>query len=239
MVLMDFTSVPITDKPGVSVCIQDFVIVLEYLDEHGALVRRNIDFLCANDTNQNNKHDYHFVLQAWVHLFIKERINERFDILVVWSDGGPHHFKTRWCQLMWHCLSQLRFDEKPIEHHFFASMHGHSLADAHAAVIKRALKQEYKLSEMRRTTHHQEASFGPSTIVHVAAVLRARCQNTQVIVYDEIDRDNERRPDVSAIPRIKSYHCFAYMNGSCRAYHTSEFNPSYQPMEFEFEYKQA
>jgi hypothetical protein len=62
----------------------------------------------------------------------------------------PHHFKTRYCQWMWHWLSTHRFSNKRISHPFFASYHGHSLADAHAASIKRFIRTDYKMSQLQR-----------------------------------------------------------------------------------------
>lgn len=165
---MDFTSTSLADKPGATLVVQDCIIVMEYRDENNQRQRHNIDFLCAADTN---KHDYHFVLQTWVYLFLKENFNERFDRIDIWTDGGPHHFKTRFCQFTWHVLSSIRFDSKPIVHHFFPSYHGHSLADAHAAVMKRALNTCYNTSEFLRVTQMPDATWGPATIDELAQIL--------------------------------------------------------------------
>ena len=213
LVLMDFTSTMTVDKPGAGVYIQDCILVIEYL-ESGRRVRRNFDFLCSGVTN---KHDYHFVLQVWVKLFLDEQLNERFDRIDVWTDGGPHHFKTRFCQFMWHSLSTLRFSNKLITHHFFASYHGHSLADGHAAVMKRVLLARYRITELERSIPGAGATWGPSTIEEAAAVTRANCANTEVHVFTDIDRDGERKPKVRAINSLKAMHCFAYCDGLCCA----------------------
>ena len=209
---MDFTSTMTADKPGAGVQVQDCIIVMEYYDESGQRIRRNFDFLCTDDSN---KHDFHFVLQVWVWIFLKLNINQRFDRIDVWTDGGPHHFKTRYCQFMWYCLSILRFDKKPITHHFFASYHGHSLADGHAAVVKRCLLSRYLITELERATHQSKASWGPKNVDEVAEVIQANCENTQVIVFDDIDRNQERKPHVLAVPEIKTLHCLTYQNGTC------------------------
>lgn len=214
LVLMDFTSAALADKPGASAVVQDCILVLEYLTEDGTRERRNIDFVCTADTN---KHDYHFVLQVWIWMFLKERLNERFDSIDIWSDGGPHHFKTRFCQWMHHALSELRFGRKRITHHFFASYHGHSLADGHAAVIKRALHTRYKTTQLERLTLNPTATWGPATVDDVAEILTANCANTQVIVFRDIDRDDERKPEVRGINSIKAMHCLTYEGGTCRA----------------------
>jgi hypothetical protein len=212
--LMDFTSTMTADKPGAGEYVQDCVVVLEYYNAAAVRTRRNYDFLCTGDTN---KHDFHFVLQVWVWLFKILHLNEHFDRIDLWTDGGPHHFKTRFCQATWHALSVLRFDRKPITHNFFASYHGHSLADGHAAVVKRCLHSQYLLSELERTTHQPDATWGPAGVKEVAEVISRKCANTEVVVFNEIDRDGERRPTVRSIPGIKSYHWFLYQDGKCYA----------------------
>jgi hypothetical protein len=213
VVLMDFTGIPTLDKPGATLYIQDCILVLEYFNDRNQRERRNFDFLCSHQ--ETNKHDYHFVLQVWVWLFLHLKFADRFDRIDIWSDGGPHHFKTRYCQFMWHVLSMLRFSNRPIHHHFFASYHGHSMADGHAATVKKCLLTRYLLTELERTTASPTASFGPRTIEDVADLIRANCENTQVIVFNQIDRDEERKPQVKNVPLIKSNHEFIYRDGKC------------------------
>ena len=212
LVLMDFTSTTTADKPGAGVGVQDCILVLEYYREDGRRARRNLDFLCTDDSN---KHDYHFVLQVWVYLFLHLQLNTLFDRISIWSDGGPHHFKTRYCQFMWHALSRLRFDDKPITHNFFVSYHGHSLADGHAAVVKRCLHTRYLLTELERATRQPNATWGPSNVDEVADLVRANCENTEVVVFKDIDRDNENKPHVGKVPEIKTLHSLTYQNGEC------------------------
>jgi len=109
LVLMDFTSAYLTPKIGHSnnhCIVQDCIVVLEYMS-NGQRMRENINFLC--DCQESNKNDYHFVLTVWLSLFHYKKLNDHFDCIDVWSDGGPHHFKTRYCQWMWHWLL-LRFN---------------------------------------------------------------------------------------------------------------------------------
>ena len=214
LVLMDFTSAPLADKPGASVVVQDCILVAEYKDSADAtsLTRLNLDFLCTADSN---KHDYFFVLQVWVWMFLTQRLNERFDSIDVWSDGGPHHFKTRFCQFMWHALSVLRFSSKRISHHFFASYHGHSLADGHAAIMKRTLKKHYDISELQRLTKQPSATWGPADVHQVASILAKECANTQVKVFDDIYRDESQKPDPARIPSVKAMHCLTYSASVC------------------------
>ena len=110
LVLMDFTSAYLTPKIGHTsnhTVVQDCIVVLEYIS-NGHRMRENINFLC--DCQESNKNDYHFVLTVWLSLFHYKKLNDHFDCIDVWSDGGPHHFKTRYCQWMWHWLSINRFN---------------------------------------------------------------------------------------------------------------------------------
>lgn len=230
LVLMDFTAVPLTVKIGAPTVVQDCVIVCEHREQDGTIVRRNFDFLCA--AADTNKHDYFFVLQVWVDLFLKLKLNQQFGRIDVWSDGGPHHFKTRFCQFMWHALSELRFDHKRITHHFFASYHGHSLADGHARHIKCALDRAYKISQLQRYYALPGATFGPASVGDMAEVIRHNCKDTQVTVYDSIERQ-EHKPNVSSINSIKAMHCFVYEGGVCAATEKTGDDPNSRTL-FEF-----
>jgi hypothetical protein len=214
---MDFTSVFLVNKPGEAVVVNDCIVVMESVNVNsGQRERINIDFIC--DDTASSKSDYHFVLTVWVKLFLDEKLNQRFDSIDVWSDGGPHHFKTRWCQFMWHALSTLRFDKKRITHHFFASYHGHSLADSHAATIKRVLRSQYNLSQMQRLCADTFVLFwGPANALELAPLLAHVGSNTRVHVLPNIDRDKERKPAIQGINLIKSKHCFRYQGGLCYA----------------------
>lgn len=218
LVLMDFTSVYLTPKIGHQAqhqVVQDCIVVLEYIEADGKRVRLNIDFLC--DDPDSNKNDYHFVLQAWIALFLSLKIVDNFDEIDIWSDGGPHHFKTRYCQCMWHWLSQKRFAGKRISHHFFASYHGHSLADSHAASIKRVLRNEFQQSQLQRFNETTLAVlWGPANAQEMSVAMK-RCKDTQIVVFRHIDRDPELKPDPQSLVQIKRQHRFDYEKGLCYA----------------------
>ena len=94
----------------------------------------------------------------------------------------------------------LRFSSKLLTHNFFASYHGHSLADGHAAVVKRCLQTRYLISELERATHLPNATWGPANVHQVSQVIRDKCSDTEVVVFEDIDRDEERKPHVRAVP---------------------------------------
>jgi hypothetical protein len=223
LVLMDFTSVFLTPKIGHQsnhTVVQDCIVVLEYISPSGQRMRENLDFLC--DCSETNKNDYHFVLHVWLILFQAKKLVDHFDCIDIWTDGGPHHFKTRFCQWMWMWLSTQRFDNRRISHHFFASYHGHSLADGHAASIKRIIRTEYNMSQLQRLNTTTLAIYwGPADAVHLSSLLK-KCADTQIHVFPHIDRDPTLKPDPIPLVHIKRHHCFDYENGLCYCAELSE-----------------
>jgi len=217
---MDFTSVYLTPKIGHKVetsTVQDFIIVMEFIDQTGRRCREYLDFLC--DCAVTNKNDYHFVLCTWLFLFLRKKLNDFFDSIEIWSDGGPHHFKTRYCQWMWSWLSTHKFSGKRITHNFFASYHGHSLADSHAASIKRVLHSEYHTSQIQRFSSFTSALYwGPTNANEFSSLLTRGCSNTQIHIFPHIDRDPKLKPRISSIKEIKKKHCFVYEANTCRAF---------------------
>jgi hypothetical protein len=210
LVLMDFTSTSLAAKAGVNTYLQDLIVVMEWKDRDGHLQRANLDYLCEDISN---KHDYFFVLNVWLKMFSDFQFNSNFDAIQVWSDGGPHHFKTRFCQFMWRMLSTMRFSNKRIEHHFFVSYHGHSLADGHAAVVKRALLARYKQSELARmVSTGSQPDVGPQTSSDLVELLKTWA-NTQPYLLPCIYRDPWLKPKVRHIPSIKTMHALRYEGG--------------------------
>jgi hypothetical protein len=232
LVLMDFTSAFLTPKIGHtsnSSVVQDCIVVLEYISG-GQRMRENIDFLC--DCPDTNKNDYHFVLHVWLLLFHFKKLIDHFDCIDVWSDGGPHHFKTRYCQWMWHWLSQTLFSQRRISHHFFASYHGHSLADGHAATIKRLIRTEYNMSQLQRfDTTTLALYWGPADASAVGRLIK-KGVNTEICVIPKIDRDPALKPDPVSLVHIKQQHCFDYKEGLC---FRSERSAGTEKKRFSFE----
>jgi hypothetical protein len=218
LVLMDFTSVFLTPKIGhqqQASVVQDCIVVLEFVNENGVRVRQNIDFLC--DSQETNTNDYHFVLHVWISLFRFKHLFDHFDSIDIWTDGGPHHFKTRFCQWMWHWFSTQRFGNKRISHHFFASSHGHSLADAHAAAIKKILRSEYHQSQLQRFSPVlSEIHWGPASALQFGKLLQ-KCAKTEYCVIPWIDRDPALKPNPLPLVKIKRQHRFDYEDGKCYA----------------------
>ena len=234
---MDFTSVYLTPKIGGSqenTTVQDFIIVFEFIDERDQSKKKRVveymDFLC--DCSETNKNDYFFVLHVWLQLFRFKELDKHFDLITIWSDGGPHHFKTKFCQWMWHWLSDMKFNKKPIIHNFFAAYHGHSLADSHAASVKRVLKTQYDVSSLVRMCPNVKAIYwGPANAQEYSTLL-SQCSNTQVHVIPHVDRDPALKPTLAPLDSIKSKHCFVYFAGLCASAEQSDAGVAF-PFVFE------
>jgi len=240
---MDFTSVYAFINNGESSsnsttstnAIQDYIIMFEYLDDDGNRCRRYLDFAC--DIRNMNKNDFYFVYHVWTDIFMKYKLNYHYDEIEIWSDGGPHHFKTRYCQWMWHHLSSCYFNGKYITHNFFASYHGHSLADGHAAQVKQAIKSEYLSSQQSRMAIIKSTSksipWGPASSKDIKMIIERKINQTTATAMTDIDRDTELKPKVKSIPDIKQKHCFVYSQNQCKMYDlTHDENPTF----FRFSY---
>jgi hypothetical protein len=214
--------------------VQDCILVLEWMDDVGTRQRQYMDFLC--DINKVNNNDYFFVHQVWQQL-IQLNILTQYDSIEIWSDGGPHHFKTRYCQWMWHHLSTCYFNKKKITHNFFASYHGHSLADSHAGRDKQVIKSEYLSSQQSRmnigANSSQQIYWGPASANDIQIILQNKIENTTAIVLTDIDRDPELKPKVAGLVNIKQYHCFIYQHNLCKMH---ELTADEKPLYFRFQY---
>ena len=151
--------------------------------------------------------------------FVLYHIDAAFQSIEVWSDGGPQHFKTKYCQWMWHFLSSASFSNKLIAHNFFASYHGHSMADSHAATDKRLLRGAYNTSELqRKEVSEAPISWGPSSAADLSTLFIENASRTQSFHLPSIPRDADIKPNVAGLNLIKSKHRFQYTNGACLAF---------------------
>lgn len=218
---MDFTSFslepPKTGGKQTAVYVQNCIVVFEFARTNGTRQLEYLDFVC--DCPDSNKNDYFFVLHVWLKLFLSRSLRQQFDSIELWTDGGPHHFKTRFCQWMWHWLSNSAFGGKRITHNFFASYHGHSLADSHAATGKRLLRSQYAVSEAQRLAPTTAPLYwGPTSARDLAQLFSHAASNTQCYAFDHLSRDDVLRPPVQPLDAIKSKHSFVYERDECRAF---------------------
>lgn len=133
---------------------------------------------------------------------------------------------------MWHELAKEH--QKMIVHSFFASYHGHSLADGHAATVKSIIRREFIASEGDRRSN-RKVNYGPTCADDMKDVLDRvlhTCYET-VVIPISIDRSFPK-PSIPAIPEIKKKHCFVYRsNGQCTNYSlTNMQQPNEQMFDF-------
>lgn len=196
IVIMDFAAtyqlgykaVESTDEWFNKRSVQDLVIVV-IIRQNDQYSRHYFDYLCEKES-----HDTLFVRQAWHHLLKTSDLFQNIDEILLWSDGGPHHFKIfRTLYLMW----QLQHEyDITIQYNFFASAHGKSLCDAHIGVSKQRVRM------VAKTEHDVD------TVQQLRTVLLT-LKNTTAIDLVSIDRTN--RYDVEAFDSgIKKYHQFRF-----------------------------
>jgi hypothetical protein len=172
------------------------LIVSIYYRKGGELQCLNID----NFAQESN--DHVFFRRVFLNIFSLDLVRKgadgvrRPDWIEIWSDGGPKHFKIR-RSIFFVCveLKQRHPWLKRVTWAFYASHHGKSVNDAHAAVVKRTL---WRLAREGCRTE------GPRQLADVAAHLK----NTDAFYFDKFDR--EQQFNVSSIPGIKSSHFFEW-----------------------------
>lgn len=74
---------------------------------------------------------------AWEH-FRRLPEHQHIQNVIVWSDGGPKHFKLTEGQFYFSCISRPHF--RIVSYNFFASHHGQSGCDGAAASGKRRIR---------------------------------------------------------------------------------------------------
>lgn len=214
--LMDFTKLRLqvniqTADDAEGKTVTDYVLVMEWIDERGERQRHNIDVLC--DHAPTHSSDYFFLSQTWHCLLTHTSLFSSFAHIMLWSDGGPSQFPTRYTQFLFHLLSAVT--GKRITHHVFAAYHGHSMADGHAGHIKSVIRRAFIGSEGERVKGR--VVDGPADGKDVQQLL-SKEGNTSVWLFPSILREPHLKPDVLPVPRISRYRCFDHDRGQPTMY---------------------
>lgn len=128
LLVMDFTSVAVPHAKSQCLYVNDLIITIYSKDGH--------DWINYMSTSAD-KQMFPFVEGALID-FWETYIPEHITKVIIFSDGGPHHFKIWKTINFFHCLVKLY--GIPIEYSFFEAYHGSSLCDAHAGHVKRAIR---------------------------------------------------------------------------------------------------
>lgn len=118
---------PSTSQPFTKTQVKGFQY---YNTKHTSLVRNYYHFVGEKKTKNNVS----FVKGAW-EKFRKLPEFSDIDSVIVWSDGGPKHFKLTEGQFYFSCISKPNF--RIVSYNFFASHHGQSACDAAASTSKK------------------------------------------------------------------------------------------------------
>lgn len=224
IVTHDFTSIALEPQGHDLVTLKVLVMALEFIeyDEEKKTISdlriKYYNFLCDDPASTN---DFHFVRQAWDHAMTNGFFDD-FDTIHLWSDGATKHFKQCYAISYFSTINETY--GKEIAYNFFASYHGHSLADGHAASFKSKLRKAAKEEGGRREklvqdlTAGKESSdaelkmtIGPTNAREAADVIQKSIGNARCVAFDKINKDPSLKPDVSRIPHIKSYHRFEFL----------------------------
>jgi len=206
------------DKTGQKL-VTDLVLVCETRVD-GELVRVYRDFLCGNAGKQRN--DVCYVYRAW-ETMVEQGILDGYKRIILFSDGGPKHFKNVYAMAAmlelrerWNTIRNDPSKHHPapvIEWYFFASYHGHSLADSHAGKIMMAFHAAC------------QAGKRPADDVALGALIEVALSHTHVTVLPLIPRPKVRRDLSSLADGTKKWHVFVFIDGKgvlCREHAESE-----------------
>jgi hypothetical protein len=145
--------------------VTDLIVVIE-TKHNNQSHRQYVDIICEN---LKQKNDFYFVRAAW--LWLANNLLKDVNVIHLWSDGATKHFKQIYTQ---HFLGQLAFQfHKLLNSHFFASYHGSSLCDSHAAKANTALRSERQ--KLYVTNNHRSDL---TSAIDIKSFLESRLSNT-------------------------------------------------------------
>jgi hypothetical protein len=228
--ILDFTKVYL-DVASENVVEVLVCVFMRRVDE--SIETEYIDFLCSDRETRAN--DYFFVRQALDSIFRQRQHIYTGDIqqLTLWTDGGPHHFKTNYHMDYLRTLASERGIQ--INHNFFPSYHGHSLADGHAGTLKSCAKKLNIWTEGERLKGFP-CMKGPQSASELAGQLQTKMKNTKMVVFDKVDRQPRLKPaekDLEKLDKIKSFHWMIFKpDGRALAYENSSRVNMYKPKVF-------
>jgi hypothetical protein len=125
MVVQDFTNISLSKGNRQCLC---FCLYYSYEDKIKA------NYITYTAPDQDTKNDIRFVVGAWKKLILDYLLG--FESILIWSDGGPKHFKITACMIFFAAI-QTSLVGKKVEYHFFPSYHGHSVCDGMASHLKK------------------------------------------------------------------------------------------------------
>ena len=205
LVLQDFTQ--LSKQSGFN---QDLIItIIGYDPSSKDKLRTTFHHFIADD----EKNNIYFVFAVWEYILGSTKIQQAttpVKNIVVWSDGGPKHFKVS-DTLFYFSTIKKRYNIN-ISYNFYESHHGHNACDAAAAHAKRqisSLQLDKGIPVYKSSQLVEEISKVKN---HVATTLKEIAKTVSVNISEQIDR----------VKGIKSYYKFEFGgDGEIKAYLSS------------------
>ncbi|KAL0492077.1 hypothetical protein AKO1_001144, partial [Acrasis kona] len=161
-----YSDLHIPKAKGVTMTITNCICVKHAWNRAGTMIEREyLDVVC--DDKDSNKNDSYFTKATFDKLYSMGHFGPNGTKNIIWTDGGPKHFKNRYT--FRYMVDFFRARNLYGEWHFFESFHGYSLCDSHAG----------KISQAKTSA---ELSVGCITDAHdLAELLHLKLSNTSVI----------------------------------------------------------
>ena len=146
IIVQDFTQLQVQGT-----FFQDLIICLYFLDinEKDSMGKKYLHFVAPTSLTKN---DYRFVVGTWMK-FIEQEELYKVPFWIIFSDGGPKHFKLTATVKFFGFIQNLY--GVSIEYNFFESNHGHSICDAVASQAKKNLSLAQRDNDQLINTPNQ------------------------------------------------------------------------------------
>ena len=184
---------------------QDLIICFYFFRDTG-FERKYLHYVAAKSSDKN---DINFVMHSWTNLFENGKL-EGIKKVLLWSDGGPKHFKMTSCM---HFFSSFQSKTSiQIIYNFFESYHGHFVCDGVASHTKKMLNV------------FQRDNLKPVNNSHQIVQLVSNMKNSSSSLYHG---ESLPTPKFKTFRGIRSYYKFSFEDDKVFAHDLSEKeNPS-------------
>jgi len=168
--------------------------------ENDGLERGYHHFIASDSKVKNN---IGFVVGVWK-MMVEQNFFEGVERVHIFSDGGPKHFKITSNISFFNCLqNHLKI---PINYHFFASHHGHSVCDGVSAHAK------YQLNRIQRIT--QKPITFSFQIVNIIETIKNH--HAQLAEVEEVEET------FATFQGIRKIHKFTFNNNQASGFSLSK-----------------
>jgi hypothetical protein len=115
--------------------VSTLIIVLDYIAADGNKIRKYYDFVATQFPDRT-----FYVQKSWQIIANVIRELGNMNEVIIWSDGGPKHFKNSHTLLMYSDLRDRKLNWCKFTYNFFYAYHGANICDSHAGAVKKVTK---------------------------------------------------------------------------------------------------